>query len=214
MTTRRIAAGAGLLATAITMVVVAGCGGGRTGGGAPAATTATISTTATTSAVRTTATSTAAAPTTPTGGTARTVECRSADLRLSLAPTEGTAGTFYTAVRFTNTSSRNCFIVGYPGVSYIDSPGHQVGAAAARIGPIRSTVTLRPGTTASAVLGMVDISVFDPGTCRPTPVTGLRVYPPDETAAMYIAYPTTGCAGTTSPPQLHVNTILPGTSGM
>jgi hypothetical protein len=199
------------------VVVVAGCGGGRTGSGAPTTTTTTLSTAATistTSTVRTTAATTTAAPTTTAGSIARTAECRSADLRLSLAPTEGTAGTFYTAVRLTNASPRNCFVVGFPGVSYVDSKGRQVGAAAERIGAIGSKVTLRPGGTASAVLGMVDIGVFDPGTCRPTPVAGLRVYPPDETAAMYVAYPTTGCAGLTSPPQLHVNTIVPSMTGM
>ena len=65
---------------------------------------------------------------------------------------------------------------------------------------------------ASAIVGMTDHGVFDAKVCRPTPVAGFRVYPPDETASMYLALPNggTGCAGETPSPQLRVTAIKAG----
>ena len=52
---------------------------------------------------------------------------------------------------------------------------------------------------------------FDPVVCQPQPAQGLRVYPPQETASLFIDLPTTGCAGNQIPgDQLTVKTIQKG----
>ena len=56
-----------------------------------------------------------------------------------------------------------------------------------------ATVTLSPGQTASATLGIVDAGNF-PGDCQRTPVSGLQSTPPGQTASLVIAHADTACA--------------------
>jgi hypothetical protein len=138
-------------------------------------------------------------------------ECISVDLEVSLGASEGTAGKSHRALVFANTGRRICTIQGFPGVSFVaGDDGHQVGQAADRDGPKGPTVTLTPGATATAPLVFVNLGVFDPTACQPTPVRGLRVYPPHETRAKFVPFDTTACAGTTPTNTLRVNTVHPG----
>ncbi|HET9256422.1 MAG TPA: DUF4232 domain-containing protein [Pseudonocardiaceae bacterium] len=152
----------------------------------------------------------ASAPDAPEPGPAAPVSeappvCRSADLTVTIAGGEGAAGHVYRTLRFTNHSDHTCVIQGYPGVSYVaGDDGHQVGSAAARDGGIGPRVTLSPGRSAAAEVSFTDVGVFDPAVCQPAPVRGLRVYPPDERADLYVPLPGTGCASTTPDPQLRV----------
>jgi hypothetical protein len=140
-----------------------------------------------------------------------TPECRTTNLKLSLGPGDGAAGHVFQALRFTNVSAQNCVIVGFPGVSYVTgSAGTQVGAPAARDGAKGNEIILKPGDVASTIVTLTDVGVFDASTCKPTSTLGLRVYPPDSTASMFVAQTGTGCAGTTTSPQLRVQTIKPG----
>ncbi|MCP2255534.1 Protein of unknown function (DUF4232) [Prauserella aidingensis] len=143
------------------------------------------------------------------GGSAGT--CLAADLELALGAGEGTAGTHYRPLRFTNVSDSPCVIHGFPGVSYVaGDDGHQVGTAAYRTGAKGDPVTLRPGSTAHADVGFVQVRNYDPAECKPTPVRGLRVYPPHETNSMYVRAPGTGCAEFPDGQQLTVATVEPG----
>ncbi len=139
-------------------------------------------------------------------------DCKAAELSLSLGHGEGTAGTFYRALRFTNTGKRTCTIQGFPGVSYVaGDDGHQVGPAAFRSGPKGAPIQLAPGATVNAPVGFVEVRNFDPAVCRPTPVRGLRVYPPHDTAAMFVPLDNAlGCAGTPPGNQLVVQTVRTG----
>jgi hypothetical protein len=138
-------------------------------------------------------------------------DCKAADLKLSLGPTDGAAGHIYQALRFTNVSDVTCTMTGFPGVSYVTGDnGTQVGAPAQRDGAVGPTVTLAPGQVASSVVAMTDVGVFDPGACQPTPTRGFRVYPPNSTASMFVAENGTGCAGNPPSPQLRVQTVKPG----
>lgn len=139
--------------------------------------------------------------------------CKSADLRLSLGQGEGAAGTAYRPLVFTNTSNHPCVIQGFPGVSYVGGDdGHQIGPAAFRDGTKGAAVTLNTGESAFATVGFVNIHNYDAATCQPQPVRGLRVYPPQETASIYIDMPTTGCGSNNIPGnQLTVKTIEKGT---
>ena len=143
----------------------------------------------------------------PTLTTAPVAECRTADLTLAVARSEGAAGHVYRTLRFTNHSDHSCVMQGFPGVSFVADDGHQVGPAAVRAGPIGPAVAVDPGASAAAIVDVTDPGVFDPQMCHPMQVRGLRVYPPDERTAIDLALPGTGCAATTSSPQLHVRTI-------
>jgi hypothetical protein len=92
---------------------------------------------------------------------------------------------------------------GYPGVSFVTgSNGQQVGAPAGRISGSAPTLTLAPGTKGRAVLQIGDASNFGSG-CQQTATDGLRIYPPDQTAAVFVAHNDFGCANT-SDVTLHV----------
>ena len=76
---------------------------------------------------------------------------------------------------------------GRPGGTGDGGAGRRGGAAAQR--------------TAVALVQFVQVANFDATVCRPTPVRGLRVYPPGDTASLFVAAAGTGCAGTPPRPQ-------------
>ena len=68
----------------------------------------------------------------------------------------------------------------------------------------------RPGHSAHATLRAVNVGNFPPATCTPTPVLGLRIYPPNQTAAAFIAQTGTGCAQA-GVNQLQIGFVVNGT---
>jgi hypothetical protein len=138
-------------------------------------------------------------------------ECKAGELKLSIGRGDAAAGTAYRPLRFTNAGQRTCTMQGFPGVSYVaGDDGHQVGPAAFREGTKGAVVSLAPGETAFATVGFTQVHNFDPNVCKPTPVRGLRVYPPHDTASMFLALEGTGCAGTPPGNQLIVRTVQKG----
>ncbi|QFZ16511.1 DUF4232 domain-containing protein [Saccharothrix syringae] len=126
--------------------------------------------------------------------------CASVDLNIAFGRVEGAAGTTYREVVLTNRALAGCVLRGWPGVSYVDAAGNQVGAAAVRLGEPGSPLTLPNGASAISDVGFAAVDNFDPATCRKTPVWGVRVYPPDNTAPLYLPLPGAyGCAGDVSP---------------
>jgi hypothetical protein len=195
----------GILAT----VAVAGCSGfqatasgsATTGG---ATTQAAPSTTSQTAPADQTAPTTMApsppAATVVASGGARIPECRANSLALSFGSGDAGMSQQETVLRFTNTGRQSCFLVGFPGVSFVTGDnGQQVGAPAVREGQIGARITVAPGQVASTVIHSVDPEVFDPATCQLTPVRGYRIYPPDDTASMFIPLGSgaEACAGST-----------------
>jgi hypothetical protein len=76
---------------------------------------------------------------------------------------------------------------GYPGVSFLDSSGNQIGAPAQKEGGTTATVTLAAGGNA-----YVSIAVTDPGIppcAGPGTAAQVRVYPPGETVAAQVPAP-------------------------
>ena len=212
-------AGAGLLVMALATTA---CGGQNTASGGNTTTTTGGSTaasmmTTTGAAASTAGNSPAAVGTAPagsgggSGGSGGSGECKAAVLRLSLGQGDAAMSHDYIPLQFTNTGKTSCVLVGFPGVSYVTGDnGQQVGAPAVRDGSIGAQVTLAPGQMAAAIVTEIQVGVFDTNACQPTPVRGLRVYAPDDTASMFIAQSTTGCAGNPPEPQLHVQTIKAG----
>ena len=138
-------------------------------------------------------TSTAPSTATPSASGATTAPCATAALAASVGRPDGTAGTIYYPVNLRNTGSSTCTIQGYPGVSFVAGANNQVGQAAEHDPGSTATVTLSPGQTASATLGIVDAGNF-PGDCQRTPVSGLQSTPPGQTASLVIAHADTACA--------------------
>ena len=159
------------------------------------------------------ATTPSATPTAPPDGAGST--CLTAGLSLRLGTAQGAAGSTYQPIVFTNTSAHPCTMDGYPGVAFIDTPtGRQVGTPASRSSqqPPR-TISLAPGASASAVLQIVNPYNYPTGTCRPQPVTGLRVYPPGNTTATDLPLPRATTACSTSVTQLLIQATVPGSTG-
>lgn len=122
--------------------------------------------------------------------------CRSVDLDISVGREGGAAGTWYREIKFTMRSLGACVLKGFPGVSYVDRAGFQVGRAAHRNGPTGELITLAYGGSVSADVGFASAGNWDPEVCQPQPVWGIRVYPPDETVPLYVGFvDEVGCAG-------------------
>lgn len=122
--------------------------------------------------------------------------CATSALLVRLGVAQGYAGGVYYVIDFTNQSGAACTMYGYPGVSLVTGPPYaQIGLAAQRdnTAPVR-LVTLIPGAMATAELQIVDAHNYSPSTCRPVTATHLRVYPPNQTAPVYLATTSFGCA--------------------
>lgn len=134
----------------------------------------------------------------PTPAHAASGICGSGDLHVSTEPGGGAAGHDITRLVFQNTSDHACWVRGYPGVSYVaGDDGHQVGGSALRDsshGPSSARIWLIPNAHAYALLNQPNPHDFTAGDCDPTPVRGLRIYPPEETASLYAADSGTACA--------------------
>lgn len=139
-------------------------------------------------------------------------ECKVADLALRLGGGDAAAGTSYRALVFTNKGTRTCTIQGFAGVSYVaGDDGHQVGPAAYRTGTKGPVITLKPGDSAYADVGFVQVANYDPAVCKPTEVRGLRIYPPHDYDSAFLPNPGTGCAAAKLPGnQLTIGTVKAG----
>ncbi|PTR22838.1 uncharacterized protein DUF4232 [Rhodococcus sp. OK519] len=144
------------------------------------------------------AASTAASAAAGTTTAQQTSGCAVSELRLTLGQGQGAAGSAELPLVFTNVSGRTCVLDGFPGVSYVQggADGAQVGAAATRSGSSAGAVTLAPNAAATAMVRAVEVRNYPQDTCAPTPVSGLRVYPPNDTGSIFVPYSTTGCSKT------------------
>jgi hypothetical protein len=144
-----------------------------------------------------TTTTPAAAPSTPVSPAATgPLACAPGDLKVTLGVPNGYAGGVYENIVFTNTSGDACSLYGYPGVSLVSAPPYkQIGLAAKRVAhtPVK-LIILTSGTSASAVLQVVDALNFGAATCSPTQAAFLRVYPPNQTVPVYLPDTSQICA--------------------
>jgi hypothetical protein len=176
-------------ATAAAATLLAGCGSGTP----TAAPTKTVTATAGTAATPSAAASSASATTPPAAAGPGT--CSATDLRASLGQGSGAAGTFYQLIVLTNTSSSACTLYGYPGVSFVTGQGGSViGAPATRNSLIKDTlVTLQPGGTASALVGVVDAGALPQAACQPGKASLLQIYPPADLGSLDVKYDSEVC---------------------
>ena len=141
-------------------------------------------------------TPTTAAP--PTTTVAVGGPCTSGQLSVTTGSTQRAAGTEILALIFANTSSVKCTLQGYPGVSAVIANGVQLGQPATRGTNTSSpVVVLEPGQTTQATF-----TYGSPNDACPSPTIalGLRVYPPNQTAALFVATSGVGqCPGAAYP---------------
>ena len=122
--------------------------------------------------------------------------CPNGSLKVTQGLGQGYAGGTYEVIDFTNTSGSTCTLFGYPGVSLVSGPPYaQIGLAAKRdtTKPV-TLITLAPGAVANALLQIVDALNFPTSTCSPAAATDLQVYPPGQTAAVYLPNQSEACA--------------------
>jgi hypothetical protein len=180
----------GAAAALIVLTAAAGCSSSSSSSSTPASSPSSPAAPSSSTAVATTpASSLSPAATGPS-------PCATSGLNVTLGASSGYAGGVDETIVFTNTSGATCTLYGYPGVSLVSAPPHtQIGLAAQRGSntPVK-LITLASGATASAMLQVVDALNFGPATCSPTKAAFLRVYPPNQTAPVYLADASEVCA--------------------
>ncbi len=141
-----------------------------------------------------------------------TSACATSGLNVTLGAPSGYAGGVYQTIVFTNTSGATCTLYGYPGVSLVSAPPYtQIGLAAQRSSttPVK-LITLAPSASANAVVQIVDALNYPTASCSPAQAAYLRVYPPNQTAPVYLADSAEACA---EPVQtLYVSAVQAGSS--
>ena len=193
-----------LAAAAGTAALLAGCGSKA----APPAAAPTKTVTVTPSGGSTSPASSSPS-TTPAGPST----CLSSDLQASLGQSQGAAGTIYQLLVLTNTSASDCTLYGYPGVSFVTGQGGSViGSPAARNPLISDTlVTLQPGGTASALLGVVETGALPQSKCVPGTADWLQIYPPGDTGSLFVQLSSSVCTKV-GEVYMHVTAVHAGSS--
>jgi hypothetical protein len=158
------------------------------------------------------------APATSSSSTAVTM-CATSALKAAVntAKPGAAAGSIYYPLDLTNVSGSTCTVFGYPGVSFVTGPsGTLIGRAATR-NPVKpaTTVTLAPGQVAHATLQVAQAGNYDPAQCKPVTAHWLRIFPPDQTAPLYVSFTTKACSARlphSVGSQLAVSVFQPGAS--
>jgi hypothetical protein len=183
------------VAAAGTVAFTAGCGSTTTtvtnpptqGGGSG-------SSSSPSSSATTAAASSSASPRGSQGGTTAIPQCPTKNLKIALGPTQGTAGSIYVALHFTNLGSATCSMYGYPGVSLAGgSPVKEISPGAGRTPSTVSLVKLAPGAMATSTLQIAEAGNYPTSRCDPKPSSYIQIYPPGQTTPTYVAYSSTAC---------------------
>jgi len=102
----------------------------------------------------------------------------------------GTAGTIFYPLEFTNISRRTCTLRGYPRASAISKGGRQIGKASGHLSGRQRVITLPPGWTAHAQLGIVEAG----NVCsRPVTAATLKVHAPGQGGATQLPFQFQAC---------------------
>jgi hypothetical protein len=142
-----------------------------------------------------------------------TPSCRASNLGVWVAADQGdgTLGTIYFPLEFTNLSTHTCTLDGFPGVSAIDNTGQQLGDSADWDHSVPAQkVTLTPGATGYAMLAYHDAVA---GSCPPADLrtpTELQIYPPNQTFADHAIWDSPVCTAPGLTNNLTVRVIAPG----
>lgn len=125
--------------------------------------------------------------------------CKASGLTATIDSTGGgAAGSVYMKLILTNSGTEPCVLKGFAGVSLTaDANGDPIGAAATRDESTPAAdVLLAPGRAGAATLRYSQAA--NHMDCVMAPAAGFRVYPPEDTASLFIAQPTDACSDTGS----------------
>jgi hypothetical protein len=121
--------------------------------------------------------------------------CKAATLSAATDATGGgAAGSVYMTLTLTNAGTEPCILKGFPAASFaVDANGEPIGAPAKRdeSTPV-ADVLLAPGQGGKAVLRYTHAENYPD--CTLTPAAGYRIYPPEDTASLFLAQPTQACS--------------------
>ncbi|MFH5879887.1 DUF4232 domain-containing protein [Arthrobacter sp. NA-172] len=106
----------------------------------------------------------------------------------------GAAGSLYEKLILTNSGTQPCLLKGFPGVSLAAGPSSDpIGAAAARDDTVAvAEVVLNPGQAGVAQLRYTQAGNYPD--CTRVPAAGFRVYPPEDTASLFIPQQHDACS--------------------
>jgi hypothetical protein len=142
--------------------------------------------------------------------------CTTAQLHVSAGKVGAATGHSGFPLLFTNTSSRECQLSGYPGVAGLDGDGRQVTQAQREpsgfIGGLPSysggplpAIGLSSGDTASALVEGDDVPPTDVAPC--SPFTAVLVTPPNAVQSVRLDVGVPGCS------DLQIHPVVLGTTG-
>ncbi|MEO3940220.1 DUF4232 domain-containing protein [Paenarthrobacter nicotinovorans] len=196
MWTQRIKTGLVTTTAAASLLLLAACGPSPSPAGtsSPPPTSSTPSASSTPSSPSATATTTpSTAPTSaaPAGATA----CKAASLTVATDSTGGgAAGSIYEKLILTNSGTAPCILEGFAGVSLTaDANGEPIGEPATRETTTPVTkIELAPGKSAWAEIRYTQAGNY--GDCTKVPAAGFRIYPPNDTASLFVAEPHDACS--------------------
>jgi Protein of unknown function (DUF4232) len=107
----------------------------------------------------------------------------------------GTAGSIYYTLEFTNLSGQTCTLNGFPFINGVNLASTPLGSSASfNHTKTPQVVTLANGATVTAVLQIVDTGSFPPSSCKPVTAAGLQVFPPNQTRAKTVPFPFGACS--------------------
>ncbi|GAA3680579.1 DUF4232 domain-containing protein [Arthrobacter ginkgonis] len=185
-------------AAAAATLLLGGCGSGAGQGeatGQPVAPAASPSASSSASgAAEPTSASSSPAPIEPATGSGPAL-CKAAGLTASTDATGGgAAGSVYMELILTNSGTEPCLLRGFPGVSLTaDANGEPIGAPAVRDASSPVTdVVLAPGQAGTATLRYTQAGNYPD--CSLTEAAGFRIYPPQDTASLFVAGPWDACS--------------------
>jgi hypothetical protein len=111
---------------------------------------------------------------------------------LGLGNGGGTAGTIFYPLEFTNTSRRTCTLFGFPRAWAISQNGKQIGKSSRQLNIRHGVVTLPPGATAHAQLGIIEAG----NVCsRPVTAANLKVRAPGQAGTTVLPFSFQACHG-------------------
>jgi hypothetical protein len=94
----------------------------------------------------------------------------------------------------TNSGQTACHLKGFAGVSLTTGPdGQPIGAPAQRDTSVAvQDVLLAPGKSGTAVLRYTQAGNYPD--CKKTAAAGFRIYPPEDTASLFVPRPSDACS--------------------
>ncbi|MBT2550305.1 DUF4232 domain-containing protein [Arthrobacter sp. ISL-65] len=121
--------------------------------------------------------------------------CKASGLKAATDDTGGgAAGSVYMELILTNSGEASCHLKGFAGVSLTTGPNAQpIGAPAQRDTSVAvQDVLLAPGKSGTAVLRYTQAGNYPD--CTKAAAAGFRIYPPEDTASLFVARPSDACS--------------------